>query len=168
MWPNLDSRTPYWSPKHCKNTRTNMGTSLKHIIFISENLQFWKCWKVRVPNFWNFRNLNFWKFGKLIIDISCLEIWKYEIGSLVIENMKIESLKITKLEFSGTSLCIKFCEDGHRKTMKIGYIKSPKSWIWLSCLSKNIKWQFGNFCIFKWGNPHHSSTFRLPPLHQNK
>ena len=35
-------------------------------------------------------------------------------------------------------------KDGHRKMMKVQVNKSPKSWICISCLSKNMKWKFGN------------------------
>ena len=41
-----------------------------------------------------------------------------------------------------------FVKMGTRKWWRYCSISS-KSWIWISYISKNMKWKFANFCIFK-------------------
>ena len=72
---NLDPRAPYLSPKYFK-TYKKIWEHPWNIFFISENLQFWICWKVCVPNFLNsqvwsfdllkFRNFYFCDYGTTI------------------------------------------------------------------------------------------------------
>ena len=103
-----------------KNWETN-GIILEHIIFVSENVKFWNCWKVRVPYFSSVRFLNFWNLKTLKLRNSEMlfsEFWKFE-------KMKIE--------------------DGHRKVMKFRLEKSWKSWIWVQYLTENMKWKFGKW-----------------------
>ena len=47
------------------------------------------------------------------------------------------------------SFFIKFCEDEDREMMKIGQIKSTKSWIWISYLSKKHEMEFCQLFYFQ-------------------
>ena len=66
----------FWSAQKCdqtwtlgpgiyyQNNATNTRTygNVLDVIFISENLEVWKLWRVCVPNFLNFQNLECWTF----------------------------------------------------------------------------------------------------------
>ena len=88
------------------------GTTLKHVIFIFENLKFWKAWKVCVPiayplscEFLKFefeiRNLTIWK-------LVFFEIWNIENWQFEIRKMKTPKLDICKLNISS----VRFSSDG--------------------------------------------------------
>ena len=61
------------------------------------------------------------------------------------ENVWTQMYRVSSFPFSnfGYFNFIKFCEDGHQRMMKIGWIKPQKSWIWISYRSTNMKWKFG-------------------------
>ena len=88
-----------------------------------------------------FRNIR--KYGNMFENIICVHLrivfWKF---------LK-SHVPFCILDMSSTSLFYQICEDGDREMMKLGWIKSPKSWIWISYLSKKLKCKFANFSIFR-------------------
>ena len=81
----------------------NMGTSMKHIIFKSDNLTFWKFRNVCVPNFacsCVFDILKLWnlKFEIVNFEISKFQIPTFEIWSLY--SLKVWNLETLKFEIS--------------------------------------------------------------------
>ena len=99
--PNLDPCTPFLSPTYFKKYKNSAGRSLKHIIFISENLKLWKYGKVCVSNFSMF---HFWKFENLTVlnlKIWNLRSWILEIRKLASwNNWKFEKYNFGTLLFS--------------------------------------------------------------------
>ena len=151
MWPNLDPRTP-------------------HLLFsISENLAFWKCWKVCVHNllFYIFEIVTFenwiadiWFLGSLtFLILKCSKTrdsttCHVEIGKLEFGNWKFEHLKISRpWEFKCTSVLSNFVKMGTRKWCKSVTWNSKKTWISISSLSKTWNGKLVTFVFSSKGIP---------------
>ena len=125
MWPNMDPRTPYLSPKYFKTCKKLWEHPWK-IGFISENLKFWKLWKVCVYKFLKFENLkmwNIWAFEILKIwglKLENLKVWKwtYELENLKFGNFDIWWLGILKLKIN----ILKF-ENEHLEIWKFEFLR---------------------------------------------
>ena len=90
MWPKLDPRTPYLSPKYFKIIQENIGTSLE-ILFSHQRIWNYDCrWKVCVPSlylFIEFTNLEVFKMKM------ANEIWKFGNSKIEMAKMKLVNLK---------------------------------------------------------------------------
>ena len=126
---NFQKCKQIWTLGPCIYHQEKYGNILEHHIFISENLDFWKCCKSMYQD-----------VGPLKFEVfRCLETWKFEtVGNLKIGNLgtwHFGHLEIWKLRVwdSGSlnwfafflllnyHVCfIKFCEDGDREMMEIG------------------------------------------------
>ena len=148
---NVDPRTRYLSTKYFKNTRKVMGSSLENIlIFIPENLRFWKCWKVCVPSV-------FFIYTYIYILCFCnFEILKFE----KVKNWNLETWTIYNLEiwkFPNWKFPNWKCPD-----WKLTNCKCPQMNVFKLTIS-NLT--VSKLKILKWANPQHPSTVRLPPVH---
>ena len=115
MWLNMTRR---YHQNISKNTRTCTGTSLEHILFISENLKLWKRWQVCALGFSNFL---FWILIIWSFENSKNEIW-------AVEHLKLESWKMwnmTILKFCNLKMKIELCKLEIRK-FEIEHLKSFK------------------------------------------
>ena len=89
--------------------------------------------------------LKLWKFEKLkTVHLRFgtwnLKIWKSDMWNWKFQN---DTWGNFNYEIHGYPNLIRLCEDGDWEMMKNGSIKSQKSWIWISYLSENTKWEFG-------------------------
>ena len=122
--------------KTSQKYKTNMGRSLNHIISISENLNFWKDWKVCVPilNFWNYKT---WKFGICKLKFGNSNLATLKIGNLNIGNLfrRVEIRKLWNFQIL------------HREVMKtpLTILQNIVYEFFISI--KSMKWTFGIYYI---------------------
>ena len=135
MWQNLDPAPPVFITKRLQTFQDTYGNILENIIFISENLRFWKLWNVDDLTFRffdflilkfifsNFVNLRFsvildiWFFYNLKV-ACCLTftVWKFEIFEFQI-TVFCNTFEIWAfVNFENMDSCN--CEKLHRERMK--------------------------------------------------
>ena len=153
--PNLDPRTPYLLPKmHQQIPATNVGASLKNIIFISENLKFWNSWKVCIPNFSSFQSFGFWKLKMCDFECWTFEVARFcfwnvtmwKLGHMEIDNLKIGNLENEILEHLSLSNFVKM---GTRKWWRARWNNLRALGYEFHIYQKTWNGHFDNFCIFK-------------------
>ena len=136
MWPNLDHRTPHFSPKYFKKYKKIMGASLNILfsylrIWNYENVGRYVC-----LTFWNLKSWNFekWKCW------TC-QIWTFvKLKIKIFVSRKFGNMGLTKFEnweleietFYNFEMLWRWAPE----MMKIPVKKSSNSWIWISYLPK--------------------------------
>ena len=127
-FPNFDQIWNFGHLIYCRNTFKNTRKFQTHFKSCkSKNIESWKCWKLRVAIFWNFR----------IRTYGCFKFW----------NLKFGSFEISKFwNFWTFKFLNRFLRFGKRRAPKkwrsVWFVW--KSWIWGQYLPQNMEWKLGN------------------------